>query len=97
MERILIKLEVLKNETMSGLNELFRKKVQLEEETKENEAQLQFQRGALMALDKAQTVIKEIEQAEKIEAMRAKRAELAKVPGNDGNKEKVRGEKCLKS
>mgnify|MGYP001613520331 CR=1 FL=1 len=90
MERELMKLEVLKNETMSKLNELFRRKVQLDEETKENEVQLQFHRGTLQGLNAAQIVIKEVEQAERIEAMRAKKAELVSVPSGDCGKEEVK-------
>lgn len=87
MERLHMKLEISKTETLSKLNELFRRKVQLEEEWKENEAQLQFQRGVLNAFEKAQGFILEISKGEKIEAMKAKRAELSKAPGDDGGKE----------
>ena len=86
MERLHMKLEVSKGETLSKLNELFRRKVQLEEEQKENEAQLQFQRGVLEAFDKAQQFIAEIHKGEKIEAMRAQRAEA--MVGGDGDKDK---------
>jgi len=89
MEQVIMKLEVQKNEVMSQLNELFRRKVQLEEETKENEVQLQFQRGILHGLTAAQKAAKEIQQGERIVAMRAKRAELSEVPSSDGDKEKV--------
>jgi len=73
MERVIMKLEVLKNETMSKLNELFRRKVQLDEETKDNESQIQFQRGVLAALEQSQKTVKEVEQAEAIEALDTKR------------------------
>ena len=81
-----MKLEISKSETLSKLNELFRRKVQLEEEQKENEAQLQFQRGVLEAFNKAQQFIAEIHKGEKIEAMRAHRAEA--MVGGDGDKDK---------
>ena len=89
MEQLHMKLEISKSETLSKLNELFRRKVQLEEETKENEAQLQFQRGALTAFEKAQEYILEIKKGEKIDAMKAKRAEVYGEHGGDGNKEEV--------
>ena len=89
MEKVIMKLEVQKNEVMSQLNEVFRRKVQLEEETKENDVQLQFLRGILHGLTAAQKATKEIQQGEQIVAMRTKKAELASAPGDDGNKEKV--------
>jgi len=89
MEQFHMKLEIYKSETLSKLNELFRRKVQLEEEAKENEAQLQFQRGVLAAFDRAQQIIVDINKGEKIEAMKVKRAELTAVPSDDGDKEKT--------
>ena len=68
MERILMKLETLKADTSNALDTLFRKKVQLEEEVKENEAQIQYQRGVIAALTEAQKVTIEIEKGEAIEA-----------------------------
>ena len=85
-ERILMKLEIVKNETMSKLNELFRQKVQFEEQVKENEVQLQFQRGVLHAIVGAQKIVMEAEKAAQFET---KKAELVGIPSNDGNKEKV--------
>ena len=82
MARELMKLEVLKNETMSKLNEVFRRKVQLEEETKENEASLQFHRGVLQGLNAAQKVIQEVGQGIKVEELLARRTkELSEVRG----------------
>ena len=89
MEKINMKLEVFKQETFNKLNEFFRKKVQLEEELKENEVQLQFHRGVLFAFDKAQQAIQEIYKGEQIEVMRTKKAELSRAPSDDGDKEKV--------
>ena len=95
MEKINMKLEVYKQETFNKLNEFFRKKVQLDEELKENEAQLQFHRGILFAFDKAQQAIQDIQKGEQIEAMRAKKAELSAaplsaVPSGDGDKEEAK-------
>lgn len=84
-----MKLEVHKNETLSQLNEVFRRKVQLDEETKENDVQLQFLRGILHGLTAAQKAVKEIQQGQQIEAMRTRRAESLEVPSDDGSKEKV--------
>ena len=88
MEQVIMKLEVQKNEIMSQLNEVFRRKVQLEEEVKENEVHLQFLRGTLHGLEAAQKAVKGIQQGEQIEAMRAKNTKLPGVPGDDGNKDK---------
>ena len=87
MERVLMKLEVLKNETMSKLNELFRQKVQLEEQWKENEYQLQYQRGVFAALEQSQKAVREIQQGERIEAMKAKKNMPISIPSGDGSKE----------
>ena len=62
-----MRLEVLKAETSKLLNDLFRKKVQGEEQLKETEAQIQFQRGVFAALSEAQKVIMEINRGEAIE------------------------------
>ena len=84
MERFYMKLELLKGETLSKLNEHFRRKVQLEEELKENEVQLQFGRGMMDAIDKSQRMIRECQQADKIEDLKTKKAELSRVSGSDG-------------
>ena len=84
MERFYMKLELLKGETLSKLNEHFRRKVQLEEELKENEVQLQFGRGMMDAIDKSQRMIRESQQADKIEDLKAKKSELSRVSGSDG-------------
>ena len=87
-EQIYLKIEVLKTETLRELEACFRKKVQLDEEMKENEAQLQVRRGALIGFDKALGAIREIEKGKQIEDMKAKRAEmLAAHPGGDGKKD----------
>ena len=89
MEQVIMKLEVQKSEIMSQLNEVFKRKVQLEEETKENEVQLQFLRGILHGLTAAQKATKEIQQGEQIETMIAKKTELSKLPSGDGDKESI--------
>ena len=60
MEVIFMRFETTKAETLRKLDELFRKKVQLEEQWKENEAQIQYQRGVMDALAEAQKVVTEV-------------------------------------
>ena len=89
MERIYLKLQVLKGETLSELNEQFRRKVQLEEERAENEVKLQFNRGRMQAFDEVQHILKNMRKADELEAVKARRAELSRVPtpSGDGDKE----------
>lgn len=68
-ERILMRLHVIRNETMSNLNVLFREKVQLDERVKQNETDIQFARGYLEALGIVAQNVEEIAKAEQIEAM----------------------------
>lgn len=84
MERILMKLETLKADTSRILDGLFRRKVQLEEQLKEAEAQIQFQRGVMAALTEAQKSTIEIQKGEEIE-----KAPLPIFGGNSGKKVKV--------
>ena len=84
MERILMKLATLKADTSNTLDTLFRRKVQLEEEVKENEAQIQYQRGVIAALTEAQKVAVEIEKGKAIEA-----APLPRFSDNSGEKIKI--------
>ena len=68
MERIHMQLEVLKAETLSKLNKLFREKVQYDEMVKENEIQIHFGRGLMEGYAQAQKICKEIYKAQQIEA-----------------------------
>ena len=89
MERVYMRLQVLKGETLAEINEQFRIKVQLDEQQKENEVKLQFNRGRMQALDEVQGVLNEMKKADEIEDMKARRAERLLVPpSNDGDKEK---------
>ena len=69
-ERIQMKLQLMKTEVLSNLNVLFREKVQLEEKIKDNEINIQFGRGSIEALNKAQEIVKEISKGEAIEGMK---------------------------
>jgi len=69
MERILMKLEVSKSETLSQINVLFRQKVQYEEQVKDNEVQIHYNRGKIDGFIEAQGIIAEVKKAEEIEAM----------------------------
>jgi hypothetical protein len=51
MQRLLMRLEVIKGETLGKLNRSFREKVQLEEQVKENEIALHFNRGVMQAME----------------------------------------------
>ena len=68
MERVHMKLELLRGETLRALEHSFMEKVQEEEKLKEIEVQIQFKRGMLDALEKAQGVVAEVYKAERIEA-----------------------------
>ena len=68
-EQVLMKLHVIRNETMTNLNALFKEKVQLEERVKQNETDIQFARGYLEALGKVAQDVEEIAKGEQIEAM----------------------------
>lgn len=57
MEKIFMRLQVLKADASQSLSGFFQNKVQLEEQMKENEVQIQFHRGVIAALEQ---VCKEI-------------------------------------
>ena len=86
MERVSMRFEVLKGEILSKLNEHFRMKVQLKEQLDENEVQIHFHRGMLFAINKAQEVIKEIQQAEQIESMEEVEKQKSLLGREVGNK-----------
>ena len=84
MDRVIMRLEVMGAETLGKINEFFRKKVQLEEQLKDNEINIHFHRGILFALNKAQEIVKEIQKGELIESMPI---EGSMKPGSDHPKE----------
>jgi len=67
MERVSMRLEVLRAETLGALNNHFRRKVQLKEELDENEVQIHFKRGIMEGLFQAKGVIEEIQKGDKLE------------------------------
>ena len=69
MERMIMKLDLLSVETLTKVNEAFRKKVQLKEQLDESEIMIHFYRGMLFAFNKVQEVAKELQEGEQIEAM----------------------------
>ena len=84
-DRINMRLEVLRGETLGEINKLFKDKVQLTEQLADNEVQIHFRRGFMFAFEKFQTVCREVQDADKIEAIREKRlAERAVKAGDDG-------------
>ena len=72
---MVMRLEVLKAETLTQINTNFRVKVQLEEQLKENEVQLHFKRGMMEAFELSQRAVSEIVQADKIEEAKIERAQ----------------------
>ena len=85
-EKILMRLQVSRNEVLTNLNTLFREKVQLEERLKETEGNIQWGRGYLEALSKAGTDIDEMFRGAEIEAMESEFS-------GDGTKDPVQLEK----
>ena len=75
MERVSMRLEVLKAETIGELNRHFRLKVQLQEQLDENEVQIHFKRGIMEGLERARLTIAEIAKSDKIEALRKARVQ----------------------
>ena len=69
MERLLMKLNVLKAEALSMINVNFREKVQLEEQVKDNEIKIHFRRGYMQALEEVGKVIEDLKKGEQIEIM----------------------------
>ena len=60
-ERVYMRLEVMRNDHIAKLNELFRIKVQLEEQVRENEVQIHYMRGSLDTLVTAQKLSAELD------------------------------------
>jgi len=77
-----MKLEVMRGETLGRLNVMFRQKVQLEEQVRDNDINIHFERGKMQAYEDYQNLIKELQKADKIESIRAARA---KPPDNGKN------------
>ena len=69
-EKLKMRLEVRKGETLGKLNRCFREKIQLEEQLKENEVLIHFQRGQMEAYTEIQILIDEMVRGEQLEAMR---------------------------
>ena len=84
MERVFQQVQLLGVETSTKINDLFRQKVQLEDQLKDVEAQIHYARGVLDAVGQTQTAIKEIQ---KQDADRAKIEEMM----NQGNGHREEG------
>ena len=76
MERIHMKLEVRKLEASSKLNELFRMKVQLEEQLKEVETQIHYHRGFIHSVNETQKFVRELQSNIEAEAIAEAQANL---------------------
>ena len=66
MEILFQRLQVIGANSTATLNNLFRRKVQLDEETKDVESQIQFYRGVLETVGQMQNIIKEHQRGEAI-------------------------------
>ena len=66
-EKLLYKLETMKQESMATLKNVFMRKAQLDEEKEENDMELQKLRGELELLDKISLLISRLNENEKIE------------------------------
>ena len=82
MDRLKMRLEVIKGETLGVINKCFRFKVQLEEQLEENEVNLHFNRGIMEGLMRAQKEIGEIEEGDQIEKLKEQRLQRMSQ-GND--------------
>lgn len=65
-QTVIMQLEVLKANSMSQINQLFREKVQLEEQLDEVNRQIQYVRGVLDAYNVCQKEVHDIAEGEKI-------------------------------
>lgn len=79
-EKILMRLEVIRGETLATLNQHFRFKVQLEEQMEENEVKIHYHRGVMDGLERIQNEIADISKGTKIAEMKAKRLQMNDRP-----------------
>jgi hypothetical protein len=75
MQRLLMRLEVVGGETLSKLNRLFREKVQLEEQLKDNEINLHFNRGVMQGMEVVKEEISKIMDEDKLAIAKQERME----------------------
>jgi len=69
-ERLYMRCETDRADTLAKLNELFRDRTQYKELVEEIEVQIQVGRGRLLSLEWVQGQIKEINQEDKLERMK---------------------------
>lgn len=87
-QQVLMKIATLRLEHTQVLNECFAKKVQLDEEARENEAQIQYQRGVLATMTEISKVIDGMKYTSEIAALKARdqaKAQAAPVEVVDKN------------
>lgn len=82
-EKILMKLEVIRGEALSTLNQLFRFKVQLEEQLEENEVKIHYNRGIMDGLERVQTEITEIAKGERLSKLKTGQATRPQSTSNE--------------
>ena len=70
MEQVGMRIKVLRGEKLGALKSCFTRKVQLEENTKENEVQLHFTRGVLEGLQLIENYLDDLQKAERIEELK---------------------------
>jgi hypothetical protein len=82
-DKLAMRLEVIRTESFDRVNNLFRMKVQLEDELKDTEEQIHYTRGCIDTLNKVQEEINVINEGEKIEMIKRSRI-ASQVPSNGG-------------
>lgn len=70
IEKVEMRLEVLKGEALGKLRDYFQKKAQYEELVKDNEINLHYMRGFLDGLDRGVNEINEIKKGQTLETIR---------------------------
>jgi len=87
MERIFQKAQLLGAETSTKINDLFRQKVQLEDQLKDVEAQIHYARGAIDTVNEVQTFIRQTQKQDSDREAFEKEAAQYKqsLPGGDGS------------
>jgi hypothetical protein len=70
MERVKMRLEVHRAETLRLIDQHFREMVQKKEEFEESERQLQVGRGVMFGLEKAQETISEVQKEDELERVK---------------------------
>jgi len=90
MERVFQKTQMLGASVTTKMNDLFRQKVQLEDQLKDVEAQIHYSRGALDALSELQAFIQDTQKGDSSVDNLELPAVAKPLFSNDGPKERVK-------